>query len=230
MSEVITNQQVIDETRRFFQKVYAWMFLGLMISAATAYFVSATPSLYMVILGNRIVFFGIVIAELVLVFALVSTINRISAMTAVFLFLFYCFLTGLTLSVIFLVYQIKSIGLTFVLSSSIFLIMSIYGFFTKTDLTRIGQVLFMGLIGIIIASIVNFFLRSQFLDYIVSFAGVIIFTGLTAYDTQKIRKQNIIGNEGTPEDLKESIIGALTLYLDFVNLFLFLLRLLGKRK
>lgn len=225
-----SQQQVIEETRRFFQKVYGWMFLGLIISGITAYWVASDPSLYKFILLNEGIFYSLLIGELALVFGLVWLMKRISANIAIFMFLLYCFMTGLTLSVIFLVFTIESIGLAFFITACMFGVMSIYGYFTKTDLTQIGQVLIMGLFGIIIAGLVNLFLRNTLIDYIVSFIGVIIFTGLTAYDTQKIKKINIIGNEGTPEDTKESIMGALELYLDFVNLFLSLLRLLGKRR
>ena len=225
-----SQQQVIEETRRFFQKVYGWMFLGLIISGITAYWVASDPSLYKFILLNEGIFYSLLIGELALVFGLVWLMKRISANIAIFMFLLYCFMTGLTLSVIFLVFTIESIGLAFFITACMFGVMSIYGYFTKTDLTQIGQVLIMGLFGIIIAGLVNLFLRNTLIDYIVSFIGVIVFTGLTAYDTQKIKKINIIGNEGTPEDTKESIIGALELYLDFVNLFLSLLRLLGKRR
>ena len=206
------------------------MFLGLIISGITAYWVASDPSLYKFILLNEGIFYSLLIGELALVFGLVWLMKRISANIAIFMFLLYCFMTGLTLSVIFLVFTIESIGLAFFITACMFGIMSIYGYFTKTDLTQIGQVLIMGLFGIIIAGLVNLFLRNTLIDYIVSFIGVIIFTGLTAYDTQKIKKINIIGNEGTPEDTKESIMGALELYLDFVNLFLSLLRLLGKRR
>ena len=225
-----SQQQIIEEARRFFQKVYGWMFLGLIISGITAYWVASNPSLYKFILLNEGIFYSLLIGELALVFGLVWLMKRISANIAIFMFLLYCFMTGLTLSVIFLVFTIESIGLAFFITACMFGIMSIYGYFTKTDLTQIGQVLIMGLFGIIIAGLVNLFLRNTLIDYIVSFIGVIIFTGLTAYDTQKIKKINIIGNEGTPEDTKESIMGALELYLDFVNLFLSLLRLLGKRR
>jgi len=223
-------QHVIEETKRFFQKVYGWMFLGLIISGVTAYWIASTPSLYKVILLNRLLFISLLIFELVLVIGLVWLVKRISANLAIFMFLLYCFVTGLTLSVIFLVFTIESIGMIFFIAAGMFGIMSVYGYFTNKDLTAIGQVLIMGLLGIIIAGIANLFLGNTTMDYAISFIGVIVFTGLTAYDTQKIRKTNIIGNEGAPEDTKESVMGALTLYLDFVNLFLNLLRLFGKRK
>lgn len=225
-----SQQQIIDETSRFFQKVYGWMFLGLIISGVTAYWITSDPVLYESILFNKIIFYSLLFGELALVFGLVSLVKRISSQLAILMFLIYCFMTGLTLSVIFLVYTIESIGQIFFISAGMFGSMSIYGYFTKTDLTKIGQVLIMGLFGIVIAGLANLFMQNSQLDYILSFIGVIVFTGLTAYDTQKIRKSNIIGNEGTSEDSKESIMGALTLYLDFINLFLKLLRLFGKRR
>lgn len=225
-----SQQQIIEETASFFRKVYAWMFLGLLVSAATAYYVSIRPEYYKTILFNKPVFYGLLISHLLLIIGLVGFIEKISAGLAVFLFFLYCFFTGLTFSVIFLIYTVESIEKIFLISALMFGAMSAYGYFTRSDLTQIGQVLIMGLFGLIIASAANFFMKSERTDYILSWAGVIVFTGLTAYDTQKIRQTNIIGNEGTSEDLKESIIGAITLYLDFVNLFLKLLRLFGKRK
>lgn len=226
---MISAHAAAEETRRFFVKVYAWMFIGLGISAATAYFAATEPAIYTIILGTGL-FYVLMIVELGLVFGLALLIKRIPATLAIIMFLAYSFFTGLTLSVIFLVYTIESIGLTFFIAAAMFGIMSVYGYVTKTDLTKIGQILFMALIGIILASVVNFFLKSGPLDYIISIIGVIVFTGLTAYDTQKIRETNVIGNEGTEEDTKESVIGALRLYLDFINLFLSLLRLMGKRR
>lgn len=225
-----SEQQILDETRRFFQKVYGWMCLALVVSGLTAFWVASSPALIELILLNRGVFFAIIIVEVLLVIGLVALIERISAVAAGFMFLLYSFMTGLTLSVIFLVFTIESIGLTFFITAGMFGAMSVYGFFTKADLTRMGQILYMALFGIIIGTIVNIFLRSAMTDFIISIFGVIIFTGLTAYDTQKIKKMNIIGNEGTEEDTKEAIRGALKLYLDFINLFLYLLRFLGKRK
>ena len=225
-----SQEQIIQETDSFFRKVYGWMFLGLIVSAATAYYISINPEYYKVILFHKWVFFSIILTHFLLVAGLVGFIEKISAGLAIFLFFLYCFFTGLTFSIIFLVFTVESIEKIFFISAMMFGAMSVYGYFTKADLSHIGQVLIMGLIGLVIASVVNFFIGSEKADYILSWVGVIIFTGLTAYDTQKIRNANIIGNEGTSEDTKESIIGALTLYLDFVNLFLELLRLLGKRR
>lgn len=225
-----TQKMVDAENQRFFQKVYLWMFLGLIVSGVTAFVVASVPSLYHIILGNGFVFFALIICELALVFGLLWLIRRISANVAILLFLLYCFATGLTLSVIFLVYEFSSIGLVFFITAGMFGFMSLYGYLTKVDLTKMGQILAMCLFGLIIALVVNIFLGSSVADFVISIFGVVIFTGLTAYDTQKIKKANIIGNEGSDEDSKEAIIGALSLYLDFINLFLYLLRLLGKRR
>lgn len=225
-----TTQTASQETARFFQKVYGWMFLGLIISGLTAYLVSASPTLTDLFLGTPPFFFGLLIFEILLVVSLAWLVKKISANTAILLFLLYCFTTGLTLSVIFLVYTAGSIALTFLVTAGTFGAMSLYGYFTKTDLTQIGQFLIMGLFGLILGSLANLFMNNSQLDYIITYAGIIIFVGLTAYDVQKIKATNIIGNEGSEEDTKESIMGALELYLDFINLFLKLLRILGKKK
>lgn len=218
------------ESQEFMQKVYAWMSLGLIVSGFTAFTVAGNPDYSNFIIYNRLIFFSLLIGELLLVYGLVSLIKIISANIAIILFLIYCFTSGLTLSVIFLVYSVGSIGQVFFITAGTFGLMSTYGYFTKKDLTVMGQILFMGLIGLVLASITNFFTGNSQVDFALSIIGVIIFTGLTAYDTQKIKDTNLIGNAGTDEDKKESIIGALTLYLDFINLFLKLLRLLGKKR
>ncbi len=218
------------ETQRFFQKVYAWMFFGLLISALAAYLTISTPSLLALIFGSRWIFFGLIILELGLVIYLSAWIKSMSAGIAKLCFILYSFITGLTLSVIFIVYEISSIAFVFFLTAGLFGLLSLYGYVTKRDLTSLGTFLFIGLIGIILASLFNLFLQSSQFNFIISILGVIIFMGLTAYDVQKIKEHNVLGNEGTDEDTKESILGALTLYLDFINLFLHLLQLMGKRK
>ncbi len=225
-----TNYKEEQETQRFFTKVFAWMFLGLLISGMTAYLTASSQLLLSIIFSNSIVFFGLIIFEFILVVALAGFVKKVSASIATILFLLYSFVTGLTLSVIFLAYTVQSINMVFFITAGMFAVLSFIGYTTKIDLTKLGPILFVGLIGIIIAGIVNIFLRNSMIDFIVSVIGVIIFTGLTAYDVQRIKKTNIIGNEGTEEDKKEAIIGALTLYLDFINLFLNLLRLTGKRR
>jgi FtsH-binding integral membrane protein len=204
------------------------MFIGMLVSAVAAFVVATNETLIALILGTWL-FYGLLILELVLVFVLVLAIKRVSAFTAIFLFLGYALLTGLTLSSILLIYEIASVFLVFVISACIFGGMAFYGWVTKADLSRIGIILFFGLLGIILVSIVNLFLGNSTLDLIISALGVLIFTGLTAYDVQKIKQMNVLGNEGTDEDKKEAILGALTLYLDFINLFLSLLRLMGKK-
>lgn len=225
-----TKDQYIEEIHSFFREVYGWMFLGLLVSGVVAFTVGTHPSLYGPLFINSPLFIFIILFELALVVGLISFIKRMTAEVAVCLFFLYCFTTGLTLSVIFLVYELPSIGQMFFISAGMFGVMSAYGYYTKRDLTGLGNVLMMGLFGIIIAGIINLFLRNSMVDFITAAIGVVVFTGLTAYDTQKIRSQNILGNDGTPEDTKESIIGALILYLDFVNLFLKMLRLFGKRR
>lgn len=226
MDTAITN----SETQSYMVKVFGWMTAAMVVTAGVAGFVAATPAIYQVILSNQILFFGIIIAELVLVGYLSFMVKRISAMAATAVFFGYAALNGVTFSLIFLIYTASSIAYTFGITAAMFGCLSLFGYLTKTDLSKVGAIAFMALIGLIIASIVNFFMNSDTLYWIISYAGVIIFSALTAYDIQKIKQQNIIGNGGTEEDHKESIMGALTLYLDFINLFLFLLRFTGNRK
>jgi len=224
------SPDIVAETSRYMQKVYFWMFLGLLLSGTVALFTYNVPAVTDIVFGNGLVFYGLLIFQLMVVGGLVLFIKRIPAVLGILTFLFYCLITGMTLSVIFFVYEITSIGLVFFIAAAMFAFMSIYGYFTKTDLTSIGQVLIMGLFGVVITSIANIFLQNSAFDFVISIIGVIVFTGLTAYDTQKIKEKNILGNEGTEEDTKEAVMGALTLYLDFINLFLQLLKLFGKRK
>jgi FtsH-binding integral membrane protein len=216
------------EQARFITKVYGWMSLALAITGAIAYATASSPFILQMIYGNKLVFWGLIIGELLLVGYLSAAVMRMSAATATFVFLMYAMLNGLTLSGIFIIYTGTSIVGTFLITAGTFAAMSLYGYFTKQDLTRAGNLLFMALIGLVIASVVNIFLRSPMMYWIITYAGILIFVGLTAYDTQKIKEMNIIGNEGTEEDHKEAIMGALTLYLDFINLFLYLLRLFGR--
>jgi len=224
------HPSTIYEHTVFMRKVYAWMSLGLAFSGVTAFVVGTNPSFYTPIIENEALFKGLIIFDFLLVLFLVFLIKQIPAILAELTYLFYCFMTGLTLSVIFLVFTYNSIQLIFFITAGMFAAMSVYGYYTKTDLTGIGQVLVMGLFGIVIAGVANLWMQNSILDFWLSVIGVFVFTGLTAYDTQKIRNHNILGNDGTPEDRKEVVMGALTLYLDFMNLFLDLLRLFGKRK
>lgn len=238
MEQDITNQHIGAQTTinnslenaRFIQRVYSWMTIGLLTTAIVAYFVSTTPEAINLIFSSRWVFYGLLIVELGAVIYLSTMISKMRANTATFVFLGYSILSGVTFSAIFLAFTLSSIGMTFAITAGMFGIMSLYGYVTKTDLTTVGNIAFMGLVGIILASLVNLFFQNSTTDWIITYIGIIVFVALTAYDTQRIKQYNIIGNEGTEDDHKESIMGALTLYLDFVNLFLKLLNLFGKRR
>lgn len=223
------RQSLIEaEQARFITKVYGWMSIGLALTGTVAYFVASSPILLQMIFGNRLVFWGLVIGELLMVGYLAAAVTRMSAATATLVYMLYAVLNGVTLSGIFIMYTGASIVGTFLITGGTFAAMSAYGYFTKQDLTRAGNLLYMALIGLVIATVVNIFFRNPIMYWIITYAGILIFVGLTAYDTQKIKQMNIIGNEGTEEDHKEAIMGALTLYLDFINLFLYLLRLFGR--
>ena len=217
------------EQQRFMVRVYNWMTAGLVVTAGVAYSVATSPTLVQAI-ANPWILFPLIIAQLGLVFWLASRVMQMSAAQATGVFMLYSALTGVTLSFVFLAYTAASLTSTFLVTAGTFGAMSFYGYTTKRDLTAMGSFLFMGLIGIIIASLVNFFLQSPMIYWLVTYAGVLIFVGLTAYDTQRIKEMNILGNEGTEEDTKEAVRGALTLYLDFINLFLMLLRVMGNRR
>lgn len=226
----ISREEALAETQRFFVKVYSWMSFALLVTGAVAMWTAMHVDIVRMIVQNQVLFFGLIIGEFLMVGYLVGWIQKMSAQTATLVFVLYSVLNGLTFSVIFLLYTAGSIASTFFITAGTFAAMSAYGYFTKSDLTRWGSLLFMGLIGVIIASVVNMFFHSPALYWFTTYAGVLIFVGLTAYDTQKIKKMNVIGNEGTEEDKKEAIVGALILYLDFINLFLLLLRLFGRRR
>ncbi len=213
------------------RRVYVWMALGLMVTAATAAFVSASP-LFQVLAGQPLIFLVLMIAELGLVIGLSWGINRLSPATATLLFFLYAVLNGLTFSVLFVVYTLGSVTLTFVATAALFGAMSIIGYTTKMDLSKMGSFLFMGLIGLIIAMLVNMFWANSALSWIVTFAGILLFLGLTFYDTQRIKRMTITALQQGSEDVQArmGILGALALYLDFINLFLFLLRLGGRRR
>jgi FtsH-binding integral membrane protein len=222
-----SRDQVVEEQKRFILRVYNWMTSGLCVTGFVAYYVSLSDFLLGLIHGNPVIFFGLILAELGLVFYLASAVMRMSAQTAMITFLGYAALNGLTFSFIFIAYTQSSIASAFLVTAGTFGAMSVYGYTTKKDLTSWGGFFFMGLIGIIIASFVNMFLQSPMIYWLTTYAGVLVFVGLTAYDTQKIKEMNILGNEGTDEDTKEAISGALRLYLDFINLFLMILRIMG---
>lgn len=215
----------------FILSVYNWMAIGLALTGGVAYAVAGSQAMLNLIFGNRIVFYGLIIVELGFVFYLSARIQKISSTTATSLFLFYAAINGATLASIFILYTRTSIVSTFFICAATFGVCSIYGMVTKRDLTSVGNFMMMGLIGIIIASLVNFFIRSSAMAMIINYIGVFVFVGLTAYDTQKIKRMAL----SQPADLdrqtvrKGAIIGALSLYLDFINMFLFLLRILGDR-
>ena len=221
-----SQEQILVAQNTLIRQVYAWMGAGLALTALLALVTVSSPALLKTVVGNRLLFYGLILGELGLVFVLSGAIERLSATTATLLFLGYSALNGVTLSIIFLVYTADSIASTFVITAGMFGAMSAYGYLTRSDLTSWGSFLFMGLIGVVIASLVNIFLHSDALSWIVSAIGVIVFTGLTAYDTWKIKALAAQGVGGR----KPAILGALTLYLDFINLFLMLLRFMGDRR
>ena len=209
------------------RRIYAKMFLGLIVTALVSLFVASSPALIEAIFSSRIVFFGLIIAELGVVIALSAAINKMSSSTATLLFYLYAVLNGVTLSVIFFAYSMHAIALAFSVTAATFGVMSAYGYLTKADLSKMGAILFMGLIGVIIASLVNLFLASSTLDWVISIAGVVIFTGLTAWDTQRFKEMAAMTDPSMSG--KVATMGALTLYRDFINLFLYLLRIFGRR-
>ena len=226
----LSQQEVAKAQQRFVTKVYGWMAFALAITGFVAMYTASSEAMLQFILGNKIVFFGLIIGELLLVGSLVGFLNRMSGQVATGIFLLYSILNGLTLSVVFLVYTSGSIATTFFICGGMFALMSAYGYFTGNDLTRFGSLLFMLLIGLIIASIVNLFLNSSGLYWITTYVGIFIFTGLVAYDTQKIKNMGAVVTEGTEEHRKGAIVGALSLYLDFINLFIMLLRIFGSKR
>ncbi|MEL3908922.1 MAG: Bax inhibitor-1/YccA family protein [Treponemataceae bacterium] len=214
---------------KFISQVYLWMAGALLLSGAMAFFVANSEVLLRLILGNKFVFFGILIAEFILVGYFSSRIRYMSVKTAFVVFLLYSLLNGVTLSVIFLAYTASSIAYIFLISALMFGAMSVFGATTKINLTSIGRYLSMAIIGIVIASLANIFLKSSRFDWVISIISVVVFTGLTAYDTQKILALSIYADD-SDGCKKAAVYGALELYLDFINLFLRLLRLFGKRR
>ncbi len=212
------------------RKVYTWMAMALAITGITAYGVATTPALVSTIFSNQLLFWGLMIAEVGLVIYLSARLHKLSLSTATLLFILYSVLNGVTLSSIFLVFSMGSIASTFFICAGTFAVMSFYGAVTKTDLSSIGKLLFMGLIGLIIATVVNIFMKSNGLDMIISYAGVLIFVGLTAWDTQKIKHMLAQADYMDEGAQKLALIGALSLYLDFINLFIYLLRILGNNR
>lgn len=217
-----------DRVGAFLSRVYGWMFLGLLITAGTAYFVASSPALIETFIVNRLVFWGLIIAQLGLVFYLSARVEHVAPATASLLFIVYSALTGVTSSVILLAYTGASIAQTFIIAGTMFGAMAFFGTVTKRSLAGVGQFFFMGLIGIVIAMVVNIFLQSNALQFVISVIGVLVFTGLTAWDAQRLKHLALALPEGKVGSF--AIVGALSLYLDFINLFFFLLHLTGGRR
>jgi uncharacterized protein len=233
MAQISSTKPRVDVVvNDFVKSVYNWMGIGLALTGFMAFYVSSSPTMIRIIHGNPIIFFILILAELAMVFAISGMVNRMSAGTATSLFVIYSALNGVTLSFIFLAYTRTSIVSTFFICAGTFIGCSIYGWATKKDLTSWGGFLMMGLIGIIIASLVNIFIQSSAMSIIISYIGVFIFVGLTAYDTQKIKNMAMTQPAGLNNAVvrKGAILGALSLYLDFINLFLMLLRIFGQTR
>jgi FtsH-binding integral membrane protein len=231
-NERVLPQVSTEASTLFLAKVFYWMAIGLSLTGLAAFLTVNSETALQVIFGNKMIFYGLIFGELGLVFYLSARIQKISAQAATGLFIVYSILNGVTLSAILLLYTMSSVAATFFITAGMFGAMAVYGFVTKKDLSSWGSFLFMGLIGIIIAMVVNIFLASSMMSWVISGIGVIIFTGLTAYDVQQISRMGAQGimDGGEAAIRKGAIMGALKLYLDFINLFLMLLRLLGDRR
>ncbi|MDF7681340.1 Bax inhibitor-1/YccA family protein [Enterobacteriaceae bacterium ESL0689] len=223
--------QVRSNLQTFMSQVYGWMMVGLLLTAFVAWYTARTPEVMALIFSSQITFWVLVIIQLAIVFVISGMIMRLSAGVATTLFMLYSALTGLLLSSIFLIYTDSSIASAFVVSAGMFGVMSLYGFVTKRDLSGWGNILIMGVVGLILASLVNIWLKSDALMWATTYIGVVIFVGMTAYDTQMLKN---IGEQMDISDStalrKAAILGALSLYLDFINLFLYILRIFGNRR
>ena len=231
--EAMTREEQLGMSAAFpalMRKVYVWMAMALAITAITAYGVASSPALTSLIFGNKLIFFGLIIAELVLVFWVSARIEKLSLTKATLMFIVYSVLNGATLATIFFAYSPEIITKTFFVTAGTFGAMAVYGYFTKSDLSSWGKLLIMAVIGLIIAGVVNIFLRSSLMDLVVSVVGVLIFVGLTAYDSQKIKRMLMMQADMGETAQKVALMGALSLYLDFINLFLYLLRLFGRER
>jgi len=224
--EAPSHEQVVAQTNSVLKRVYVRMFIGLLVTAFTALGVASSEAAMTAIFGNQIVFWGMLIAMLAMAFIIPGRLTKMSTGTTLVLFLVYSCLMGAWLAPIFHVYTLGSIAYTFFICAGMFGGMSIYGYFTKTNLSRFGTYMVMALIGLFIMMIVNMFVASSGLDWIISIIGVLLFTGLTAWDTQQIKQLASANIEPSMTD-KLATLGAMNLYLDFINLFLFLLRIFG---
>ena len=212
------------------RKVYTWMTLALVLTGLTAYGVATSPGIMMALYSNSALMWGLVIAEFALVIGISAAINRLSLATATLMFVAYSVINGAMLSSIFMIYTAASIASVFFITAATFAVMALIGYTTKTDLTSVGKLLFMALIGLVIATIVNMFIGSSTLTMICSYVGVLVFVGLTAYDSQKIKNMLMQAPDAGESSQKLALLGALTLYLDFINLFIYLLRIFGDRR
>ena len=231
MANYVSQQTVAGATvSSLIKSVYMQMAAALSITGLVAYFLSQSVAFWQILAENMSLIWVIFIAQIGLVIWLSARITKMSMTSATLLFILYSVLMGVTMSTIFMVYTMGSIASVFFITAGMFLAMSLIGYFTRMDLTRLGSILFMALIGVVIATVVNIFLGSETLYWIVSYVAVVVFVGLTAYDTQKIK--HMLMEYGTPDEMgqKLALFGALTLYLDFINLFLYLLRIFGDRK
>jgi len=217
-----------DRVTGFLKSVYAWMGAGLAITALTATFIASSPAVVTAVAGNRLIFWGLMLAQLGIVVVLSARVTQLASGTAAALFVTYSALTGVTFSFILLAYTGQSIATTFIVAAGMFLAMAVYGTTTRRSLAGWGQFLFMGLIGVVLASIVGIFWQNDGLQFVLSFIGVIVFTGLAAYDAQRLKAMALALPDGRTGSL--AIVGALSLYLDFINLFLMLLRFTGSRR
>ena len=229
--EKIIRQQEMTNASTFkvlMRKVYLWMTLALMITGITAAGVANSPNILALIYSSQVVMWGIIIAEFGLVIYISARLEKLSLSTATTLFALYSILNGVMLSSIFLLYSTAIISKVFFITAGTFGVTALYGYATKKDLSSLGNILFMALIGLVIATIVNVFMKSAMFDLILSYIGVIIFVGLTAWDSQKIKHMMMVQQDADESAQKLALIGALSLYLDFINLFLYLLRILGR--
>jgi hypothetical protein len=232
-TNVVPRERELEMSAAFpvlMRKVYLWMALALVVTGLTAYFVATNETLITMLVTNQILFWGLAIAELGLVIGLTAAINKLSLTTATLMFVLYSVINGATMSFIFLIYTASSITNVFFITAGTFAAMAAFGYFTKTDLSSMGKYLMMALIGIIIATIVNIFTKSEGLAVVLNYIGVLVFVGLTAYDSQKIKQMLLAAPDAGEGAQKVALLGALSLYLDFINLFLYLLRILGNRR
>jgi FtsH-binding integral membrane protein len=221
-------EPIADRVNAFLSAVYGWMFLGLALTAATAWLIARSPALVSAIGANRVLFWGLMIAQLGIVFVLSARVQRLGASAAALLFILYSALTGVTISFVLLVFTGESVATTFLVTAGMFGGLAAYGTMTRRSLAGLGQLLFMGLVGVVLASIVGLFWHRDGLQFVISFIGVIVFAGLAAYDAQRLKGMALTTPEG--QIASYAIVGALALYLDFINLFLFLLRFTGSRR